>query len=166
MWGVPDLEALKCVGGTALAVASVLRMAVEFTAVTFDVSNVQAAASYWGRLLDRTPVPDQDGLLLRGDTMQVGLRFGPLTTGDAGQDYLHLHLTSDGVGSQDQVVERTLDIGGEHADVGQLPEEDHIVIADPEGKAFCVIPPGNKFLAGCGFLGEVSCDGSREAGVF
>ncbi|MFC6705930.1 VOC family protein [Flexivirga alba] len=40
------------------------------------------------------------------------------------------------------------------------------MLADPEGRAFCVIPPGNNFLAGCGFLGEVSCDGSREVGVF
>ena len=141
-------------------------MAVEFTAVTFDVSNVEAAATYWGNLLDRTPVPDRGAVLLPGDETQVGLRFGPPTTGEAGQDYLHLHVTSDGVGSQDEVVGRALDLGGEHIDVGQLPEEDHVVLADPEGSAFCVIPPGNNFLAGCGFLGEVSCDGSRAVGVF
>jgi hypothetical protein len=29
-----------------------------------------------------------------------------------------------------------------------------------------VIEPGNAFLAGCGFLGELACDGSREAGLF
>ena len=29
-----------------------------------------------------------------------------------------------------------------------------------------MIEPGNNFLAGCGFLGEVSCDGIREVGLF
>ena len=29
-----------------------------------------------------------------------------------------------------------------------------------------MIEPGNSFLAGCGFLGEVACDGSREVGLF
>ena len=40
------------------------------------------------------------------------------------------------------------------------------MLADPEGNAFCVIGPGNSFLAGCGFLGEVACDGGREVGLF
>jgi hypothetical protein len=40
------------------------------------------------------------------------------------------------------------------------------VLADPDGNEFCVIEPGNNFLAGCGFLGEVACDGSRDVGLF
>jgi hypothetical protein len=43
---------------------------------------------------------------------------------------------------------------------GAAPEEDHVVLADPDGNEFCVIEPGNNFLAGCGFLGEVSCHGT------
>ena len=30
-----------------------------------------------------------------------------------------------------------------------------VVLADPEGNEFCVIEPGNKFLADCGFIGAV-----------
>jgi hypothetical protein len=37
---------------------------------------------------------------------------------------------------------------------------------DPEGNALCVIEPGNSFLAGCGFLGELACDGSPAVGRF
>jgi len=29
-----------------------------------------------------------------------------------------------------------------------------------------VIEPGNRFLAGCGFLGEVACTGTRDVGLF
>ncbi len=59
-----------------------------------------------------------------------------------------------------------LALGGRHLDVGQAPEDAFVVMADPEGNAFCVIEPGNGFLAGTGFLGEVACDGLREVGVF
>lgn len=40
------------------------------------------------------------------------------------------------------------------------------MLADPEGEPFCVIGPSSAFLAGCGRLGEVACDGSREVGLF
>jgi hypothetical protein len=40
------------------------------------------------------------------------------------------------------------------------------VLADVGGNEFCVIAPANSFLAGCGYLGEVTCEGSREVGLF
>jgi hypothetical protein len=40
------------------------------------------------------------------------------------------------------------------------------VLADPEGNEFCVIEPTSTFLAGCGFLGELACDGTRQVGLF
>ena len=61
---------------------------------------------------------------------------------------------------------RTLELGGRHLDVGQTPEEGHIVLADPEGNELCVIEAGNRFLADTAFLGELACDGSREVGLF
>lgn len=96
-------------------------MAVEFTAVTLDVGDPEAVARFWGRLLDRRPRPDGDGILLPGDETQVGLCFGAPESSEAGQDYLHLHVTSDGAGGQDGIVERTLQLGAVHADVGQSP---------------------------------------------
>ena len=61
---------------------------------------------------------------------------------------------------------RSLALGARHIDVGQLPEEEHVVLADPEGNEFCVIEPGNNFLADCGFIGALSCDGSPQVGYF
>jgi hypothetical protein len=43
---------------------------------------------------------------------------------------------------------------------------DSVFLADPGGNEFCVIEPGNNFLAGCGSLGEFTCDGTREVGLF
>jgi hypothetical protein len=79
---------------------------------------------------------------------------------------MHLHLTSASPDDQQQTVTTALGLGANHLDVGQRPEEGHIVLADPDGNEFCVIEPGNSFLAGCGFLAEIACDGTREVGLF
>jgi hypothetical protein len=41
-----------------------------------------------------------------------------------------------------------------------------VVLADPDGNELCVIEHGNRWLAGCGFLGELACDGTPELGHF
>jgi hypothetical protein len=79
---------------------------------------------------------------------------------------MHFDLTSTSPDDQAEKVERALRLGARHIDVGQLPEEGHVVLADPEGYAFCVIEPGNDFLADCGFIGALAGDGSQEAGYF
>ena len=140
-------------------------MTSRLLAVTFCALEPERVARFWAALLERDVVADADGVLLPGDGTQVGLRFCPTRTEKSGPNRLHLHLTSDG-SDQDTVVARALDLGAHHVDVGQLPEEDHVVLGDPEGNELCVIPPGNGFLAGCGPLGEVACDGTRDVGVF
>ena len=142
-------------------------MVSRLVAVTYDAHDPSGLASFWGSLLDREVVRDGDDALLPGDDTQVGLRFvaGPVTESPR-TSRLHPHLTSSSLEDQQRTVSTALRLGGRHLDVGQLPEEGHVVLADPEGYAFCVIEPGNNFLAGCGFLGEVSCEGTRQVGLF
>ena len=134
-------------------------------AVTFDAHDPARQARFWGGLLGREEVADGDGVLLPGDATQVGLRFASTARAKTVPNRIHLHLTSDHT-DQPTVVESVLRAGGRHLDVGQRPEEDHIVLADPEGNELCVIEVGNDYLAGTGFLGELACDGTRAVGVF
>ena len=145
--------------------SSVRGMSSRLVAVTYDAQDPAALAEFWGKLLGREVVPEDAGALLPGDDTQVGLRF-VAATADVTAATLHLHLTSTTQDDQQRTVETALGLGGRHLDVGQQPEEGHVVLADPEGNAFCVIESGNGFLAGCGLLGEVACDGGREVGVF
>ena len=101
-----------------------------------------------------------------GDPAQVGLRFVTSDTEQVGPRRLHLHLTSTSLEDQRQTVESALRLGGRHLDVGQAPEADFVVLADPGGNELCVIEPRNTFLAGTGRLGEVTCDGTRDVGLF
>lgn len=142
-------------------------MTAQLVAVTFDAPDPDALAAFWGALLDRSPVPHRGAVLLAGTDTQVGLRFTREDEPRADAPHrLHLHVTSEGAKDQDAVVHRALELGATHFDVGQLPEEEHVVLADPAGNEFCVIEPHNTFLAGTGLLGELACDGHRAVGVF
>ncbi|MFC7546878.1 VOC family protein [Plantactinospora sp. GCM10030261] len=135
-------------------------------AVTFDAHDPARLARFWADMLDREIIDDAGGVLLPGDDTQVGLRFAPSQAERVEPNHLHLHLTSSGDTDQRETVARALRLGADHLDVGQRPEEGHIVLADPEGNPFCVIEPGNAYLAGCGLLGELACEGSRDVGLF
>ena len=141
-------------------------MGSRLLAVTFEAGNPAGAARFWAGLLGREVVEDAGGLLLPGADGQLGLRFAPGRDGQPAGNRMHLHLTSADLEDQQRTVARAVGLGGRHLDVGQRPEEGHVVLADPAGYEFCVIEPGNDYLAGCGPLGELTCAGSRQVGLF
>ena len=79
---------------------------------------------------------------------------------------MHFDLTSSSVEAQEKAVARALELGGRHLDIGQLPDIDHVVLADPDGNEFCVIEPWNNFLANTAAIGAVSSDGTQAVGYF
>ena len=52
---------------------------------------------------------------------------------------MHFDLTSTSVADQQATVDRALAHGAQHLDVGQRPEEGHVVLADIDGHEFCVL---------------------------
>ena len=131
----------------------------------FDAQDPPALARFWAGLLDRETAGDGVTVLPRLQA-EFPIRFLPTREKKDGPNQIHLHLTSTSEQDQRSVVARALDLGGRHLDVGQTPEEGHVVLADPEGNEFCVIEAGNSFLADTAFLGELACDGSRAVGLF
>jgi hypothetical protein len=141
-------------------------VALRLEAVTFEVADAAAVADFWATLLDRKVVAEPGGALVPGDDTQVGLRFVTSDTIQIGPRRLHLHLTSSSLEDQQRTVETALRLGGRHVDVGQAPDDAFVVLADPGENELCVIEPGNDFLADTGYLGEVTCDGTRVVGLF
>jgi len=130
-----------------------------------DASDPLRLAAFWARLLERETGPDGFVVLGGGDP-EIALRVLPGPERGTGPNQIHLHLTSTTPEQQQSTVDRALGLGARHLDVGQTPEEGHIVLADPEGNELCVIEAGNTFLADTAFLGELACDGTREVGLF
>ncbi len=136
------------------------------TAVAVQAADPHLLAGFWAALLARPVTDHPGGPLLAGSDAQVGLRFLASDAPRFRPNQVHLHLTSDDGRTQAGTVETALRLGATHLDVGQRPEEGHVVLADPEGNEFCVIEARNAYLEGTGFLGEVACDGSRATGLF
>ncbi|MET8357353.1 VOC family protein [Micromonospora sp. NPDC005171] len=143
-------------------------MTAHLFAISFDASEPLRLAQFWSGLLGREIVDDpHDGvLLLPTNDNEFHLRFAPNQQPKVVQNRMHFDLTSSSLEDQRQTVARALKLGARHADIGQGPEIDHVVLADPEGNEFDVIAPDNKFLAGCGFVGALACDGSQQVGYF
>ena len=143
-------------------------MTSQLVALCIDANDPLGLARFWSGVLGREMTDDpHDGItLLPGDDTGFRIRFLPTQQQKSGPNQVHLHLTSTSHEDQQSTVARALDLGGRHLDIGQRPEEGHVVLADPEGNELCVIEPGNSFLADCGFVGELACDGSQAVGHF
>ncbi|MFL6096760.1 MAG: VOC family protein [Blastococcus sp.] len=143
-------------------------MPARLVALTFDANSPRRLARFWAGVLGWEMARDSsDGsALLPSDDTGFLLRFLPTEEAKSGPNQMHLDLTSTSLEDQQQTVARALELGARHIDVGQRPEEGHVVLADPEGNEFCVIEPGNSFLADCGFIGALSSDGSQQVGYF
>ncbi|MDT0343667.1 VOC family protein [Streptomyces litchfieldiae] len=143
-------------------------MTAHLHALCFDANDPPRLARFWAGVLDWELVDDpRDGIaLLPSDDTGFRIRFLPTQEEKTEQNRMHFDLTSTSLDNQQQTVATALELGARHIDVGQRPEEGHVVLADPEGNEFCVIEPGNNFLADCGFIGALACDGSQEVGYF
>jgi hypothetical protein len=142
-------------------------MGLQLDALVIDALAPQRQAAFWSGLLDVPVVDDPSGPRLHPtDPAAIRLRFVSTDEPKVDLGRIHLHLTSTSPEDQQATVSRALALGARRLDVGQMPEEGHVVLADPEGNELCVIEPGNAFLAGTGFLGELACDGTRAVGHF
>ncbi len=143
-------------------------MTAHLAALIVDANDPPALAAFWAGVLARDMIDDPDGglALLPSDDTGFRIEFVPTQKEKSGPNQMHFDLTSASLEDQQQTVARALGLGARHIDIGQGPDAEHVVLADPEGNEFCVIEPGNNFLAGCGFIGALSSDGSQEVGYF
>lgn len=161
----PELSALR---GAPRALSVPTAMTSHLLALCIDANEPPRLARFWAGVLGWEMADGQeDGVaLLPSDDTGFRLRFLPSQEQKVGQNHMHFDLTSSSLEDQQETVARSLRLGARHIDIGQRPEEGHVVLADPEGNEFCVIEPGNNFLADCGFIGALSCNGSQAVGYF
>lgn len=143
-------------------------MSLRLAALSVDAHDPDGLADFWGAFLGRDRTTYDDGVPTLAPVQEpwMELRFPRATAEKTARNLMHLEVVGQRGEDQDDVVARALALGARHTDVGQLPEEDHVVLADPEGNEFCVIPSTSTWLAGCGFEGSLACDGTYEVGRF
>ncbi len=137
-------------------------------ALCFDANDPLRLARFWADALrwDSGDATHDEIGLVPTDGTRFPILFLPVAEQKAGKNRLHLDLTTTSIDDQQETVARLVELGARHIDIGQSPDEAHVVLADPEGNEFCVIEPDNSFLADCGRFGSITCDGTRDVGYF
>ena len=143
-------------------------MTSRLVALCFDANDPLALARFWAEAL-RWEVDDeaQDAIgLVPTDDTRFRIRFLSFSQKKVGKNRIHLDLTTTSIEDQQETVRTLVSLGARHIDIGQGPDASHVVLADPEGNELCIIEPDNSFLADCGRLGSITCDGSPAVGYF
>jgi predicted enzyme related to lactoylglutathione lyase len=143
-------------------------MSLRLVALCFDANDPLGLARFWAEALrweieDET---DEEVALVPTDHTRFEILFLPVPEQKVGYNRSHLDLTTTSIDDQQQTVAKLLELGARHLDIGQAPDETHVVLADPEGNELCIIEPTNNFLGDCERLGAINCAGSKEVGYF
>ncbi|HEX4490062.1 MAG TPA: VOC family protein [Acidimicrobiia bacterium] len=144
-------------------------MSLELAALAWDANDPRRLAEFWAAALRWEVGEEHAGevALVPTDGTRFGVLFVPV--GEPKAEVLnrvHLDLTTKSVEDQQQSAEQFVALGGRHIDIGQSPDESHIVMADPEGNELCLIEPWNSFLSTTGRFGSITSDGSPATGRF
>ncbi|MFI0797252.1 VOC family protein [Micromonospora rubida] len=112
-------------------------MASVWESLTVDARDPARLASWWAEVLGYQLVnnhPDEVEIRQSADQLP-GIVFLPVSDDRQVKNRLHLDLRP---ADQEAEVERLVDMGARHVDVGQ-GDVDWTVLADPEGNEFCVL---------------------------
>lgn len=111
-------------------------MSLRIGAVVLNVRDADRAVSFWTRALDYVPSAS-DELLLQP---AAGPGTGPGLHLDT-EDATHLDMYAVAADDVSVEVERLISLGATRAEDWELPPgADFVVLRDPEGNLFCVIP--------------------------
>ena len=108
--------------------------------IAIDAVQPQVVAEFWCEVLGWGVVG------VDGDLVSIGPKDASWPTidvvavpeGKAVKNRLHLDLRADGTSTQ-QELQRLLELGARHTDVGQATDSSWVVLSDPEGNEFCLL---------------------------
>jgi predicted enzyme related to lactoylglutathione lyase len=113
-------------------------MGSRWYSVVVDANDPGRLGRWWAEVLDyRIEYEALDEVVVSpaGDG-HPGLVFVKVDEVKQGKNRLHIDLNPD---DRDAEVERLVNMGARHVDIGQGDDVTWIVLADPEGNEFCVL---------------------------
>jgi hypothetical protein len=119
-------------------------MGSRWQTVVVDAIDPARLGRWWAEVLDYRILHDAPDEVLLGPDEQTnpGLVFVRVADTKHGKNRLHIDLDPD---DRDAEVERLVNMGARHVDVGQGDDAAWVMLADPEGNEFCVQRvPGNR----------------------
>ncbi|MGB9376245.1 MAG: VOC family protein [Mycobacteriales bacterium] len=111
-------------------------MTVRLGSVVINCADIESMTAFWSAALGLAPSSEgaeDDFRVLRGDRVNVSLQLAD--TPVSGRDQMHLDLYAT---DQQQQVARLTALGATYLRHNADPQDDFVVMADPEGNEFCV----------------------------
>ena len=99
------------------------------------------------------------------DGTRFRMHFMPGAEPKVGPNRIHLDLTTTSLDDQRDSVARLVELARATSTSASDPTRNISCWLIPRATS-CVIEPGNSFLADCGRLGAINCDGTTEVGYF
>lgn len=121
---------------TALDVWEALRVTIRLGSTVINCRDLESMTRFWSGALGLVPsssAPDDDFRVLRGERVSLSLQVA--RTAVTARDQMHLDLYST---EQADDVERLVGLGATVVRHNRDPEDDYVVMTDPEGNEFCV----------------------------
>ena len=111
-------------------------MTIRIGAVVINCADIELLTGFWCRALSLKAGPLTEGgrfRVLGGDRIFLSLQVA--ATPVHARDQMHLDLYTD---DQAGEVRRLIGLGARHVRDNHDPDDDYVVLADPEGNHFCV----------------------------
>ena len=119
-------------------------MTLRLTALGVDANDPLRVARFWAGVLRWKMGAEADEVVALDPTdgTRFSIEFAQVAEPQEGKNRIHLDLSSASIEAQNATVRQAIDLGGRRIDVGQGPDAEHVVLADPEGNEFCVLAVG------------------------
>jgi catechol-2,3-dioxygenase len=115
-------------------------MVSRIAALAIDAAQPRVVADFWCAVLGWQVAETDDDIVSIGapDGSWPTIDLVAVPEGKTVKNRLHLDLRADGRSTKAE-LDRLLELGARHADVGQGPDVSWVVLADPEGNEFCLL---------------------------
>jgi len=113
-------------------------MTSNLQALTFDANDPLRLARFWAGVLGWETAEDGT-VIVPNDHAGFQIWFHPTEEQKTGPNQMHFDLTSKPSRTRSGRW-RGRSLAGRHIDIGQLPEEGHVVLADPEDNSSIGLP--------------------------
>jgi predicted enzyme related to lactoylglutathione lyase len=114
-------------------------MTSRLAVIAIDAVDNRRIAEFWCAVLGwRVVEEDPEFISIAGDGPGVTIDIATVPERKQLKNRLHLEVRADGV-STEQELQRLLDLGATHVDLGQPADATWTVLADPEGNEFCLL---------------------------
>ena len=111
-------------------------MAIRLGSTVINCADMELMTGFWSQALSLAPsssAPGDDFRVLRGEHVNLSLQLS--RTPASARDQMHLDLYSN---DQDAEVRRLAGLGARIVRHCSDPDDDYVVMTDPEGNEFCV----------------------------